>query len=86
MTTPSDELILFHNPRALHPLDEALFPGITQVHIEDREYVVHGPSFTILHSTTTSYDFLRRHDGPPAWLSASVETATDEPGPFTAPT
>ncbi|WP_353204710.1 hypothetical protein [Sphingomonas sp.] len=81
----SDELILFHNPRALHPVDQALFPGITHVHLDDGEYVVHGPSVAVLHSTTTSYDFLRRHDGRPAWLSASVEAAADEPGPFTAP-
>ncbi|XKM40702.1 hypothetical protein A4U53_033220 [Rhizobium ruizarguesonis] len=82
----SDELILFHNPQALHPADEALFPGITHVHLDDGEYVVHGPSMTILHSTTTSYDFQRRQDGRPAWLNTYVEADADEPAPFTAPT
>ncbi len=81
----SDELILFHNPRARHPVDEALFPGITHVHLEDGEYVVHGPSVTILQSTTTSYDFQRRQDGRPAWLNTSVESDLDEPASFTAP-
>jgi len=40
----ADEIILFHNPRAHHPVDEALFPGITHVHLHDGEYVVRGPS------------------------------------------
>lgn len=73
-----DELILFHNPRALHPIDEALFPGITHAHLNDGDYVVHGPSMTVLHSTTTSYDFQRRKDGRPAWLNTSVEADADE--------
>ncbi|UHS59975.1 hypothetical protein [Agrobacterium vaccinii] len=82
----SYELILFHNPQALYPADEALFPGITHVHLDDRKYVVHGPPVTILHSTTTSYDFRRRQDGRPAWLNTSVEADADERAPVTAPT
>lgn len=50
------------------------------------DFVVHGPSVTILHSTTTSYDFPRRQDGRPAWLNTSVEADVDEPTSFTAPT
>lgn len=69
-----DELVLFHNPHALHVIDEALFPGITHVHHTNGEYIVHGPSVTILHSTTTSYDFQRRQDGRPTWLKPHVRS------------
>lgn len=81
-----DELILFHNPRALHPVDEELFPGVTHVHLDDGEYVAQGPSMTVLQSSTTSYDFQRRQDGRPAWLNTSVEPDADETASFTAPT
>jgi hypothetical protein len=81
-----DELILFHNPRALHPVDDALFPAVTHVHFDDGDYIVRGPSRTVLHSTTTSYDFQYRQDGRPAWLNTSIEANPDEPAPFTPPT
>ena len=81
-----DELILFHNPRALHPVDEALFSGITHVRLDKGEYVVQAPSMTVLYSSTTSYDFQSRKDGRPGWLNTSVEIDADEPASFTAPT
>ena len=63
-----DELTLFHNPCALHTVDETLFPGITHVHIVNGQYLVRGPACTVLQSTTTSYDFEDRKDGRPGWL------------------
>lgn len=69
----ADELILYHNPRALHPVDDTLFPGITHVRIEGEQYVAHGPPATILTSSTTSYDFLRRREGFPGSIIVGLD-------------
>lgn len=62
----ADELILFHNPRALHPIDPTLFPGIGQVRIADGDYAETGP-MRVLWSQTTTIDFLARREGHPSW-------------------
>ncbi|MGA0603930.1 hypothetical protein ACO2Q3_24700 [Caulobacter sp. KR2-114] len=64
----TDELILFHNPNALHPVDPALFPGIGHVRIADGEYLEGGP-IRVLWSRTTVIDFLDRKDGQPSWAA-----------------
>ncbi|NEX91197.1 hypothetical protein [Caulobacter sp. 17J65-9] len=61
-----DEMILFHNPNALHPVDPALFPGIGQVRIADGKYLEGGP-MRVLWSDTTIFDFLSRKNGRPSW-------------------
>ena len=62
----ADELILFHNPQALHPIDLALFPGICQVRIAGGDYAETGP-MRVLWSQTTTIDFLARREGHPSW-------------------
>jgi len=44
----ADEMILFHNPRALHPVDPALFPGIGQVRVDGDDYAETGPVRVLL--------------------------------------
>lgn len=61
----ADELCLFHNPNALHPVDEDLFPGIAHVHVVDGERIIRSPARRVLYSSTRSYDFLRRTAGRP---------------------
>lgn len=56
----SDELAMFHNPKALVPVDEELFPGIAHHRIVDGEAVWYGPPFPVLFSTTTTLDLLGR--------------------------
>jgi hypothetical protein len=62
----ADELMLFHNPRALRPIDPSLFPGIGQVRIADGDYAETGP-MRVLWSQTTTIDFLARRDGHASW-------------------
>lgn len=68
----ADEMILFHNPRALHPVDPTLFPGISQVRVDDDDYAETGP-MRVLWSQTTTHDFLARRDGHPTWAKYPSE-------------
>lgn len=56
----SDELVMFHNPRAAVPLDPELFPGIAHYHVQDGEAVWFGPAGRILYSQTMTIDGLGR--------------------------
>jgi hypothetical protein len=69
----ADEIEMYHNPNALHPVDEALFPGIAHIRVEGREHLIRSPSHRVLYSSTTSYDFKRRTDGRPAWAKTESE-------------
>lgn len=60
-----DEIILYHNPNALRPVDPNLFPGVTHVHIVDGQYKAIGPT-RVQWSQTTLIDFLSRKTGRPA--------------------
>ena len=55
-----DELEIYHNPRALRPIDDDLFPGIAHFRIEDGEAVWRGPSPRVLFSRTITTDLLGR--------------------------
>jgi len=68
----ADEMILFHNPRALHRVDPALFPGIGQVRVDGDDYAETGP-VRVLWSQTTTHDFLARRDGHPTWAKYPSE-------------
>lgn len=68
-------MILFHNPRALHPLDPTLFPGIGQVRVDEGDYAETGP-VRVLWSQTTTHDFLGRRDGHPSWAKYPSEGET----------
>ncbi len=48
----ADELQVFHNPNALHPLERSLFPGATHHFLEDGEIKSYGPPTTVLQSVT----------------------------------
>lgn len=76
----ADELILYHNPHAFHPVLEALFPDITHVRFEGGRYSAHGPPVTVLTSTTRTHDFHARRDGFPASIIAGLDG--DEGGEF----
>ena len=54
----ADELEMYHNPNALLPIDEALFPGVTHFRIEEGEAIWRGPSPRVLFSWTATLDFL----------------------------
>lgn len=56
----ADELEMHHNPKALHPIDEDLFPGIAHFRYEDGEAGWTGPSPRVLFSSTMSLDRLGR--------------------------
>lgn len=56
----SDELEMYHNPNALHPIDDELFPGIAHFRIEDGEAIWRGPSPRVLFSQTMTMDLLGR--------------------------
>jgi hypothetical protein len=60
----AEELEMHHNPKALHPIDDELFPGIAHFRIEDGEAGWRGPSPRVLFSRTTSIDRLGRELGP----------------------
>lgn len=62
----ADELRLYHNPQAIHPVDETLFPGIAHIRVEDGERLIRTPAGQVLWSETISHDFLRRTAGRPA--------------------
>jgi hypothetical protein len=69
-----DELRMFHNPNALHPVDETLFPGIAHIRVENGEHLIRSPDRQVLWSETKSYDFLKRTAGRPAeWIGNDVE-------------
>lgn len=53
-----DELQMYHNPNALVPIDDELFPGIVHYRFEDGDGYWRGPSPRVLFSQTTTYDFL----------------------------
>lgn len=57
----ANEMILFHNPRALHPVDPTLFLGITQARVDDHYYAETG-LMRVLWSR-----ILARRDGNPTW-------------------
>lgn len=65
----ADELRLYHNPNAIHPVDEALFPGIAHIRVVDGEHLIRTP-IQVLWSQTTSHDFLRRTAGRPKGWTA----------------
>jgi hypothetical protein len=52
-----DELEMYHNPNALLPIDESLFPGMAHHRLEDGEGVWRGPSPRVLFSQTITHDF-----------------------------
>ena len=56
----ADELCMYHNPNALLPIDEDLFPGITHYRIEEGEAIWRGPAPRVLFSRTTTVDFIGR--------------------------
>lgn len=58
----ADELTMFHNPDAIHPIDEALFPGISHYRVENDEVVWRGPPQPVLFSQTSSFDLLKRDE------------------------
>lgn len=60
-----DEITLYHNPKALHPVDASLFTGVTHVHVVDGQYTATGPT-RVQWSQTTLIDFLGRKKGNPA--------------------
>lgn len=71
----SDELIMYHNPRALVPIDETLFPGIAHHYVIDDEAVWFGPAGRILYSTTLTVDALgREKDRIDLWPAESPDT------------
>jgi hypothetical protein len=55
-----DELEMYHNPRALHPIDEELFPTIAHFRIENGEAIWRGPEHRVLFSRTRTLDLLGR--------------------------
>ncbi|MDB5576424.1 MAG: hypothetical protein JWR80_1600 [Bradyrhizobium sp.] len=55
----SDELVMYHNPKALAPVDEGLFPGITHYRVEG-EAVWSGDSYRVLYSSTLTFDMAGR--------------------------
>jgi hypothetical protein len=59
----ADELEMHHNPKALHPIDDELFPGIAHFRYEDGEAGWTGPSPRVLFSATMSLDRLGRAVG-----------------------
>ncbi len=61
-----DELEMYHNPHALHPIDEAMFPGIAHFRIENGEAIWRGPSERVLFSQTRTLDLLGRKPPLPA--------------------
>lgn len=67
-----DELVMYHNSNALHPVDESLFPGIAHVRVEGGEHLILSPSHRVLWSATKSHDFLRRTDGRPEWAQPNA--------------
>lgn len=70
----SDELEMYHNPNALHPIEDELFPGIAHFRIEDGEAIWRGPSPRVLFSQTMTMDLLGRER--PADF-ASVDTSAE---------
>lgn len=56
----ADELIMFHNPQARHPVDEDAFPGIVHYFQEGDDVVWRGPPFRVLSSATATFDMLGR--------------------------
>jgi hypothetical protein len=62
-----DELILYHNPHTVNPVDPHLFPGVTHVHVVDGQYTAIGPT-RVQWSQTMPIDFLDRKAGRPAGL------------------
>lgn len=48
----SDELQVFHNPKATHPLDRAVFSGVTQHFFEDGDQITLIPDGVVLASQT----------------------------------
>lgn len=56
----ADELLMFHNPRAIHPVDEDGFPGIAHYFQEGDDIIWRGAPFRVLSSTTATFDMLGR--------------------------
>ncbi|ARU15072.1 MAG: hypothetical protein CMH92_13810 [Oceanicaulis sp.] len=71
----ADELELHHNPRALYPIDDALFPNIANFRIEDGEGVWRGPSPRVLFSRTVTLDLLGREINDDHQPAAGAEDA-----------
>lgn len=51
--TWAEGMSLFHNPNALHPVSEKLFPSIAHHYFEDDQIVSHLPEFHVYSSMTT---------------------------------
>jgi len=78
----SDELAMFHNPRAIVRVDEAVFPGIAHYHMVDGEAVWFGPPGRILYSSTMTVDRLGREKAMKGlWPSDTSDQENDEEGP-----
>lgn len=56
----ADELGMYHNPRAHHPVADEAFPGIVHFRIEDGEAIWRGPARRVLFSHTRTVDLLGR--------------------------
>lgn len=53
----SDEIEIYHNPRALEPLDHDIFPSVTHFFVKDGELLWHGPGRRVLFSFTRTNHF-----------------------------
>jgi hypothetical protein len=51
---------MHHNPKALYPIEDELFPGIAHFRYEDGEAGWTGPSPRVLYSATMSLDRMGR--------------------------
>ena len=51
--TWAEGMSMFHNPNALHPVPEELFPSIAHHYFEDEQIVSHLPDFHVYSSLTT---------------------------------
>jgi hypothetical protein len=59
----ADEIEIYHNPNAVVPLAEALFPQVVHFSLEDGELVWRGPPNRVLFSESMSRAPSRRDEG-----------------------
>jgi len=50
----ADEIEIYHNPRALNPISDEIFPEVTNFRLENGELIWRGPSQRVLFSQTQS--------------------------------
>ncbi|MEE4538512.1 MAG: hypothetical protein V2J51_08500 [Erythrobacter sp.] len=74
----ADELEMYHNPKALQPIDDELFPGIAHFRIEGGEAIWRGPSPRVLFSQTLTMDLLgREHPEDFATMGKELDTPSN---------